>query len=90
VRRSNEHAALVAQEDGTMTAGFTGGLWYEIESELEYGCVRCQAYHGESDGPIYQEHIMSQSKHGLRRRPKGGWGAAKETAAEEMQTRGDR
>lgn len=63
-------------------------LWYEVESELEYGCVRCQAYHGESDGPVYQEHIMWQSKHGMRRRPKGGWGAAKavqQTEGEERQ-----
>ena len=43
------------------------------ETEQEYGCVRCQKYHGESDGPIYAEHIMHQSKHGLRRRPIGGW-----------------
>jgi len=41
--------------------------------EYEYGCVRCQAWHGESDGPIYAEHLMWQSKHGLRRRPIGGW-----------------
>lgn len=43
------------------------------ETENEYGCVRCQAWHGESDGPVYAEHIMHQSKHGLRRRPEGGW-----------------
>jgi hypothetical protein len=48
------------------------------ESELEYGCVRCQAWHGESDGPVYAEHLISQSKHGLRRRPKGGWPAVAE------------
>jgi len=35
--------------------------------ENEYGCVRCQAYHRESDGPIYAEHILWQSKHGIRR-----------------------
>jgi hypothetical protein len=38
------------------------------ETENEYGCVRCQAYHGESDGPVYAEHLTWQSKHGLRRR----------------------
>lgn len=43
------------------------------DGEWEYGCVKCQKYHGESDGPIYAEHIGSQSKHGLRRRPRGGW-----------------
>jgi hypothetical protein len=31
----------------------------------EYGCVRCQQYHRECD-PLYQPHIMCQSKHGLR------------------------
>jgi hypothetical protein len=33
-----------------------------------YGCVRCQRWHyeGESDG-LYREHIMAQSKHGIRR-----------------------
>ena len=40
--------------------------------EWEYGCCLCQTYHGESDGPIYREHLMRQSKHGLRRRPMGG------------------
>ena len=44
-----------------------------VESEQEYGCVRCQEWHGESDGPIYAEHLMWQSKHGMRRRPIGGW-----------------
>ena len=43
------------------------------EAENEYGCTRCQAWHGESDGPVYAEHITFQSKHGLRRRPAGGW-----------------
>ena len=43
------------------------------ETENEYGCVRCQAWHGESDGPIYAEHLLHQSKHGLRDRPAGGW-----------------
>lgn len=59
-----------------MTTGFTGGLWPLLESEWEYGCVRCQKYHAESDIPVYQEHIPWQSKHGMRRRPKGGWDAA--------------
>jgi len=44
--------------------------------ELEYGCCRCQVYHAESDGPVYAEHLMWQSKHGTRRRPKGGWSVA--------------
>jgi hypothetical protein len=43
------------------------------ETEWEYGCCRCQTYHAEGDGPVYAEHLMWQSKHGLRRRPKGGW-----------------
>ena len=34
----------------------------------EYGCVQCQTYHSESDGPVYVDHLMRQSKHGLRRR----------------------
>lgn len=67
-----------------MTAG---ELWPLIESEWEYGCVRCQAYHGESDGPIYQEHISWQSKHGTRRRPKGGWNAAKAARQPEGEAR---
>ena len=29
-----------------------------------YGCVKCQDYHYEPE-PIYQDHILSQSKHGL-------------------------
>lgn len=31
----------------------------------EYGCVRCQTYHTEGQ-PLFAEHIMSQSKHGVR------------------------
>ena len=50
-------------------------------TENEYGCVRCQAWHGESDGPIYAEHIMHQSKHGIRRRPVGGWGTPEPAAS---------
>ena len=37
------------------------GIW-------EYGCVCCQIWHDETEA-VYQEHIMSQSKHGMRRRP---------------------
>jgi hypothetical protein len=31
----------------------------------EYGCCKCQQFHRE-DEPIYEEHIMRQSKHGWR------------------------
>jgi hypothetical protein len=33
-----------------------------------YGCVKCQKYHFECD-PLYQEHIMSQSKEGIQEMP---------------------
>ena len=56
------------------------------ETENEYGCVRCQAYHGESDGPVYAEHIMQQSKHGFRRRPKGGWPTPEQARAADERT----
>ena len=56
------------------------------ETENEYGCVRCQAYHGESDGPVYTEHLTWQSKHGLRRRVKAP-GHVQQEAADELAER---
>lgn len=47
-----------------------------VTYENEYGCCKCQAWHGESDGPVCAEHIWEQSEHGLRRRPVGGWPVA--------------
>ncbi len=31
-----------------------------------YGCVRCQETHYE-DEPIFREHLLCQSKHGMRK-----------------------
>jgi hypothetical protein len=33
-----------------------------------YGCVKCQAYHFEGE-PLFQEHILDQSKHGIQQMP---------------------
>ena len=34
-----------------------------------YGCVKCQVQHFE-DEPIYKQHILRQSKHGIQEMPK--------------------
>ena len=34
-----------------------------------YGCCRCQRNHAEGLDPLYEAHLMSQSKHGVRERP---------------------
>ena len=34
----------------------------------EFGCVLCQKWHREGE-PLYQDHILFQSKHGIRERP---------------------
>jgi hypothetical protein len=36
-------------------------------TERMYGCVRCQAWHRETDGPIFRDHLMAQSKQGISR-----------------------
>lgn len=79
--RSNFAPRNGTSKIGRENAMTSGELWYEVESEWEYGCVRCQKYHAESDGLIYTEHIALQSKHGLRRRPVGGWLAERESSS---------
>lgn len=40
---------------------------------LEYGCCLCQQWHAEGLDPLFEPHLMAQSKIGLRtRRPTAG------------------
>ena len=34
----------------------------------EYGCTRCQVYHIQGLDPLYDDHLMWQSKHGWSER----------------------
>lgn len=36
------------------------------EQATYYGCVWCQSFHFEGD-PLYAQHLLGQSKHGLQR-----------------------
>jgi hypothetical protein len=38
------------------------------ETIREYGCTICQRWHA-ADDPLYERHLMHQSKHGWRERP---------------------
>ena len=35
----------------------------------EYGCTICQQWHIQGLDPLYDDHLMLQSKHGWRERP---------------------
>ena len=37
-----------------------------------YRCVKCQEHHSEGQ-PIYRQHILHQSKHGISRQQAGPW-----------------
>ena len=45
----------------------TEGEGKRMQPVQYYGCVQCQANHFEdTDAAIYRQHIMRQSKHGVR------------------------
>lgn len=57
-----------------MSPIITTGRQWPLAGEAQrpvhaYGCTRCQREHVEGLDPLYEPHIMSQSKHGTYDRP---------------------
>ena len=49
-----------------------------------YGCVKCQEIHYEGQ-PIYREHLLYQSKHGIVLRAGGPWVEWNKSAQEDKE-----